>query len=148
MFFYNINQTVCLPVGNPSSLISDSLVVSPGCSRHRLPFNCFVLRESGAHRTFMLSISFPIILLLICAVAEMAGSCDLPFPTLCDKQRFFTQTTSNPSIRLSDQIIDSFCGRTFQRVSGNDSGWISLLSLLESITFNFMIAFSNEYYKY
>ena len=93
--------------------VSDSLGVSAERHRDRLPISCFVLRESIARPALMLPISSLIILPLIGAVAEMAGSCVFPYLLSSDKQPY-TQTTNNPQNYFLIKLLIHFVAESLR----------------------------------
>lgn len=108
------------------AFMSDRLCVFTGYSRDRLPFNCFVLRESIAHCALMLPISSLIILPLIWAVAEMAGSCVFLYLRLLINN-LFIHTADNPQTDFLIKILIQF-------VSESPVWTVQLLSCIQCIT--------------
>lgn len=89
------------------TFMSDRLCAFPGYSRDRLRFNCFVLRESIAHCALMLPISSLIILPLIWAVAEMAGSCVFLYLRLLINN-LFIHTADKPQTDFLIKVLIQF----------------------------------------
>lgn len=105
------------------TFMSDRLCAFPGYSRDRLRFNCFVLRESIAHCALMLPISSLIILPLIWAVAEMAGSCVFLYLRLLINN-LFIHTADKPQTDFLIKVLIQF-------VSESPVWTVQLLSCME-----------------